>query len=195
MLKRELQADETRMIVIKGVRRTGKSSLLRVALNVAKVPSLLVDMRMLDPFTPDKLYDLLAYGLSRVLKDHRKLRNVLEKVKGVSISGLSVVLEERNEKTLLNIISRVEDATGRFALVFDEAQDLRMVRGFDRLLAHIYDYRPNIKIVLTSSEVGVLDGFLGINNPKAALFGRAYAEIIMRRLDSETSIRFLREGV
>ncbi len=194
LFKRELQSDETRMIVIKGIRRTGKSSLLRVALNTAKIPYLLVDMRMLGPFTPDKLYDLLAQGLSRMIRKHKRLRSILKRIKGVNISGFSIILEERNEKTIMDVISGVESAIGRFVLVFDEAQDLRMVRGFDRLLAHIYDYRPRIKIILTGSEVGVLDGFLGAGNPRAALFGRAYVEITMKRLDGETSIRFLREG-
>jgi AAA+ ATPase superfamily predicted ATPase len=55
-LKKELLDQNTRMIVIKGLRRTGKSSLMRVALNETKVPHIFIDLRLSTPFTPENFY-------------------------------------------------------------------------------------------------------------------------------------------
>ena len=45
-LKKELKDPLTRMIVIKGIRRVGKSSLLRVVLSDVGLPYILVDLRL-----------------------------------------------------------------------------------------------------------------------------------------------------
>ena len=197
-LMSELKAPDTRMIVIKGLRRTGKSSLLRVALNEAKTPHIVIDVRMLGPLTPEKLYDIVAEALTDILAKDQKLKKLLSKVKGLTISGVTVTFQEKTEKTFLEALMQAEKwaATRKtqLTLAFDEAQDLRIIPGFDRLLAHIYDYRPGIKLVLTGSEVGVLDKLLGKNNPKAPLYGRSYAEIQTRRLTPSQALDFLRKG-
>ena len=45
-LKKELKDPLTRMIVIKGIRRVGKSSLLRVVFSDVGLPYILVDLRL-----------------------------------------------------------------------------------------------------------------------------------------------------
>ncbi len=194
----EINAPDTRMIVLKGLRRTGKSSLLRVALNEAGVPHIVLDVRMLGPLTPEKLYDIAAEALSDLVARSRRLRLLLENVRGLSVSGFTVTFQEKTEKTFLEVLRQAERwAASRgsiLVLAFDEAQDLRLVPGFDRLLAHIYDYRPRIKLILTGSEVGVLDRLLGKNNPRAPLYGRSYAEIQTRRLSPSEALDFLERG-
>lgn len=137
----ELIREDTRMIVIKGVRRTGKSSLLNVALNTINMPNILIDIRMLGPLTPTKLYDILAESLSNLIAKSNKLKNILGRVKGISISGYTIEFIEKNEKTLISVLGEIEKWAknkGKLILAFDEAQDLRLIQGFDRLLAHIY---------------------------------------------------------
>jgi len=56
------------MIVVKGLRRTGKSSLLRVGLSECGFPYLLIDSRALGSFSPDRAYDLMASSLSKLVE-------------------------------------------------------------------------------------------------------------------------------
>jgi AAA+ ATPase superfamily predicted ATPase len=124
------------------------------------------------------------------------LKKILSKIKGIEISGLKLEFKERK----INIIAEILEEIGKWSenkqvvLAIDEAQDLRYMKGFDKILAHIYDYVKGIKILLAGSEVGLLDKVLGIGNPKAPLFGRAFAEINLKKLSNEKSIEFLKIG-
>lgn len=194
---RELKLPDTRMIVIKGIRRTGKSSLLRVGLELSNLPYVIIDVRSLGYLTPDNFYDMFAEALTELIKREKGVLSFLTRVRGLSISGVSVEFTERNRRTLYEVLREIEEWASRkhsFILAFDEAQDLRLIPGFEKLLAHIYDYRGGIKIVLTGSEVGVLDRLLGRANPSAPLYGRSFIEIIMGRLDRAKALEFLKLG-
>ena len=127
VLIRELKREETRMIVIKGVRRTGKSSLLQVGLEEAGLPYLLLDARALGPFSPERVYDLMARSLSRLTEKHRTLRGLLEKVKGVSMAGVEVEFVSREGPALVEVLERLGEwgeSRGRpVVLALDEAQE------------------------------------------------------------------------
>ena len=197
-LTRELKSEETRMIVIKGVRRTGKSSLLKVGLAESKAPCLFLDARAFGPFSPDQVYDLMADSLSKLIEKHRTLRELLRKVRGVSIAGVRIDFTSRNRPVLVEVLEKLsewgESKGEPVVLALDEAQEFRLLPKFDSLLAHIYDYSTGIKLVLAGSEVGVLDEFLGKGKTKAPLFGRPYFEIRMDRLSIEKAENFLTAG-
>jgi len=194
-LKKELLDQNTRMIVVKGLRRTGKSSLMRVALNETKIPHIFIDLRLSTPFTPENFYQYFSKELEKFLKE-KTLKKILSKIKGIEISGLKLEFKERK----INIIAEILEEIGKWAenkqvvLAIDEAQDLRYMKGFDKILAYIYDYVKGIKILIAGSEVGLLDKVLGIGNPKAPLFGRAFVEINLKKLSKEKSIEFLKIG-
>jgi len=197
-LVRELRREETRMIVIKGVRRTGKSSLLRVGLEEAGLPYLLLDARALGPFSPERVYDLMASALSKLVEKHRTLRELLGRVKGVSVAGVKAEFVSRKGPALVEVLERLgewgEERREPVVLALDEAQEFRLFPGFDGLLAHLYDYSGGIKLVLAGSEVGVLEEFLGRGRTRAPLFGRPYLEIELGRLPREKAGEFLRTG-
>ena len=194
-LKRDLLDPNTRMIVVKGIRRTGKSSLMRVALNEVKMPHIFIDLRLTGAFSPDDIYYYFSSELSNFLND-KGLRKALSRIKGVEISGLRVEFAERK----ISLIGKVLEEMNRWAegkqvvLALDEAQELRNLRGFDKILAHVYDYCRNIKLLLAGSEVGLIDRFIGLNNPNSPLFGRAFSEITLSRLSSDRAFEFLKEG-
>lgn len=48
------------MIIVKGLRRTGKSSLMRVALNEAELPYIFIDLRLTTPNFRGNLRILLS---------------------------------------------------------------------------------------------------------------------------------------
>jgi len=138
-LKKELLDQNTRMIVVKGLRRTGKSSLMRVALNETKIPHIFIDLRLSIPFTPENFYQYFSKELEKFLKE-KTLKKILSKIKGIEISGLKLEFKERK----INIIAEILEEIGKWAenkqvvLAIDEAQDLRYMKGFDKILAYIY---------------------------------------------------------
>jgi len=197
-LVRESKEPETRMIVVKGIRRTGKSSLLRVGLAESRLPHLLLDARAFGPFSPDQLYDIMASSLSKLATKYRVLENLLQNVRGISVSGVTVNFTAKSRPMLLGVLeklSRWGESTGKpVVLVLDEAQEFMLFPKFDSLLAYVYDSFKGIKLVLSGSEVGVLDRMLGRTKAKAPLFGRPYFEIEMGRLPKHRAEEFLRAG-
>ncbi len=197
-LLRELADPLTRMVVIKGVRRVGKSSLLRVALNELRKPYVLLDLRAHGVLTPEAFYEEFSRALSRLLERERGLASLLSRVRGVEVAGLRVEIAEKGLSTVVEVLDELNEWSQKIGeqvlLVFDEAQDLRLMRGFDRLLAHIYDYKRGLKLVLAGSEVGLLDRLLGRGKPKAPLFGRACFELTVKRFPLERAEEFLKRG-
>ncbi len=191
------------MIVVRGVRRIGKSSLIRVTLNTSGPRlRLVLDARALPVLSADAVYDLIAEALRRLLEESRGLRgllgSMLSRIDGVEVSGFSVAIQQRKPGVLQRLAQALSQAARELGepavLVFDEAQDFRIVPGFTRVLAHIYDYVDNVKLLLAGSEVGLLDRLLGKGNPEAPLYGRPYLEIAMPRLSRSQSVDFLERG-
>ncbi|CAB50411.1 Hypothetical protein, containing ATP/GTP-binding site motif A [Pyrococcus abyssi GE5] len=185
------------LIVLKGIRRLGKTSLLRVALNEAKVPHVIVDLRGVNPNSRRDLYLRFQSALNDYLLRNKpiakKVKDALKMVSGISVSGFSVSISWKNLETLYSLISALEREN--FVIALDEVQEARGLVGKElaSLIAHFYDY-GEVTFVLTGSEVGLLYDFLGIDNPRAPLYGRAFHEIELKRFTREQSIEFLREG-
>ncbi len=191
------------MIVVKGVRRIGKSSLIRVGLNKYKVRLyVILDARSMPVLSSDTVFDVLENSLASLLTRAKslgaRLAEVLSRIEGVSIAGLSIRITQRSPQTVARIIDALDRAAERLGekivLVFDEAQEFTLLPGFARLLAHIYDYKESIKIVLAGSEIGLLDRLLGRKKPSSPLYGRPYLEITMERLPHEKAVDFLEKG-
>ena len=197
-LIREFKSPLTRMIVIKGIRRVGKSSLLRVALTEVDTPHLLLDLRAMGLLTPEEFYDTFAFTLSNFLSRHKKLIELLGKISGIEVMGVKVEFTHKKLTTIASILKEIDEwahkENMKVLLVLDEAQELTSIRGFDKLLAHIYDYLNNIKIVLAGSQIGLLNKLLGEGNPESPLYGRAYIEITIDRLPRDKAEDFLKKG-
>jgi AAA+ ATPase superfamily predicted ATPase len=172
---------DVRMIVVKGLRRTGKTSLIEVGLNVHGKKHIFIDARSLEEATR-------AGFEQRLLKDIQSLdfpRKLLKRVRSVEF-GLKVGVDFK--KDVLDYLKG-----RRVILVVDEAHLLKGTRT-EELLAYIYDH-TDFKIVLSGSEVSLLESFVGIDDPKAALFARPFHEIVMKPLERDKSIEFLRKGL
>lgn len=198
LFTRELKREETRLIVIKGIRRTGKSSLLRVGLTESAVPHAIIDLRAWGYFNIDSFHKQLTQSLSKLITERKELTKYLKRIKEVSIAGIKIEITPTNRETLLSILREL-DTYGKnqgehIILAFDEAQYLLYYPRFDALLAHTYDYLDHIKIVLAGSEIGLLDKLLGSKRPDAPLYGRPYTVIEMPRLSHEKSLEFLHKG-
>ena len=182
------------LIILTGIRRIGKTSVLKVALNEVERPKIVLDMRGLpENYGRLHLYSRLAEALSR--SDNRILR-VLKRVRGISVLGVEVEItwKGRDMLALPDLFEALDEAGAIIAV--DEAQNLRgpLSREFLEALAHAYDYCRNLTFILTGSEVGLLYDLLRIDDPSSPLYGRYYVEIRLERFSREDSIRFLERG-
>jgi AAA+ ATPase superfamily predicted ATPase len=162
------------LIAVHGIRRTGKTSLIRVVLNSSKNKYVWLDSR--DITSRDDFYRKLS-------EETNKLRRF--RFHGFAIKGLEFAVSSGKDWDYMN--------KHKIILVIDEAQLLKRYH-LDMIIAYIYDNFPNIKTILSGSDTGMLMNFLGKNNAKAPLYGRAVFELQTYRLNPEDARRFLYEG-
>lgn len=189
------------MTLILGLRRLGKTSLLRAVLNHVEKPYMLFDLRVYDGlrYIPGiRLGELIADNLSILVSKYEGLKKLLERVKEIKILGFEVSIDPRRSKSvlpkMLEALNSWASSRGeKIILAFDEAQLLNGFRiDFPAIFAYAYDYLDSLQFILTGSEVGLLYDFLKINDPNSPLYGRYMEEIRLKRL--ERAIEFLRLG-
>ncbi len=196
--------ENERFVVIQGIRRLGKSSLLNIALRKSKYPFVKLDLREIY-FTHGSVSKFHLYrALSRELSKLSRIQgfvSMLKKVKGVKIAGFEIQLDWREKGASVADVFRAIDAwasaRGKKAIVaFDEAQYLRLAgrTRYDGLLAWAIDNLDSLTFVLTGSQVGVLQDFLGMENPDSPLYGRYAKPIKLGRLSREQAMNFLEKG-
>lgn len=174
-LRKALGDPHIPLIAVHGLRRTGKTSLIRVVLNSSRKKYVWFDGR--------EIVSRNEFFI-RLSEEVGKLRRF--KIKGVSLKGISWSLDlHKKDLDYLN--------KQKITLVIDEVQLLKKMK-IDYLLASIFDNYPQIKTVVSGSEKGMLMNFLGQGNAKAPLYGRAVFELQTCRLTKEEGFNFLREG-
>jgi AAA+ ATPase superfamily predicted ATPase len=175
-----------KLVVVSGLRRYGKTSLILTCLNEEKYDYLYIDCRLLPSgmITLSSILKLFRDELERRVWAKRILRRVGEIALG------DVKVKFRGEETLLSILHELEGKV----VVLDEAQELRRSKyRFDSILAYAYDHL-DIKFIVSGSQIGLLYRFLRVNDPEAPLYGRPYIEVRLGRLSESDSRRFLLEG-
>ena len=187
-----------RMIVLKGLRRTGKTSLLNVALNEAKVMSLKVDVREA-PYYDRK--EFMAYLVEKI-KDKigeplfQKILKYFSKVE-VSYKDISTTfflnIEQKFSTFFEKLNEELQKKDEMLVLAFDEVQLLTKIK-FEYNLAAVYDNYKHIKLILTGSEMGLLDQFLGKKDAESPLYGRALMELDVPKFNEQETRTFLLKG-
>ena len=198
---------ETPLVILLGIKRIGKTSLLKTALNELDVPSMYLDVRRLEEegYSKVVLYRILSEEMNRLSSRGEKLTEALRHVKGVQVAGSRIELDWSERGPLLSSVfeslnQMMEKRKSQLVIAVDEAQLLKnMVGGkgkidFRSLVAFAYDKLENIKFVLIGSEIGLLMDFIGIDNPKSSLYGRGREEIMLNRFEKTKSLEFLRKG-
>jgi AAA+ ATPase superfamily predicted ATPase len=188
---------KNRIILVTGMRRIGKTSLVNVYLNkFVKQRFALVDVR-----TSGKSFN----GIFQVFDDvlHQldswiNIKDMLKGVTGVTVfgSGISLSWKENSRANLGEIFDTINKTGKKFLVVLDEAQRLRGNLSYVilDLLAHCYDYCDNIKFIITGSEAGVLRDFIRIDDSQSSLFGRHIPELRLDGFSREKSREFLIRG-
>ena len=131
------------LILLLGVRRIGKTSLLKVALKEAGQPYIYLDLRILEEegYSRVALYRLLSEELSRLHSAWKRLGEFVRKVRGVEIAGVRIELDWGSRGLMLSSLLKAlnewverEKKASYLTLALDEAQLLRnMVGGKGRI--------------------------------------------------------------
>jgi Predicted ATPase (AAA+ superfamily) len=196
----------SRLLVIYGIRRIGKTSVLKVALNESRIPYCYIDAKALEgDLSVRRLYGLVSRCLSEVAVRFRLedvIRRIARSLRSVHVLGSGVDLSiyiEQGKVYLTDLLSKISESLDRFVLAIDEAQWLRLLKGHGKVdmalvLAYVYDNLSNVKVILTGSEVGLLNDFIGFNDVRSPLYGRIMNELTLEPFSREKSMEFLRLG-
>jgi AAA+ ATPase superfamily predicted ATPase len=188
-----------RLVLVLGLRRTGKSSLVRSTLNSIDVNTVVLDVRkaydeISKKVTSERLLEELHSSMLKLdLKE--KLKDLYSRLEITLESPLRVKLSPRNLiKDFVEVLEMLND-NGKTVIAFDEAQYMRFSTiGMRSIMAYVYDNLKNVTLVLTGSEVGLLYDFIGLNNPDAELYGRYYKAVNVDPFDRKMSKEFLVKG-
>ena len=208
-LERSLNRGDPLVLVL-GLRRYGKTSVLKVFLNECKCPFVYLDCRdifLVEYPRVEDVASIFSRSVRRLLDRYRGLSSRVESfVKNIEELSTPVVSLKFREKVarfsynLFELIDYLDEwacSRGlRVVLAFDEAQYLGRVAGVDfrKFLARIYDNNRNVMIVLTGSEIGLLHEFLRVEDSSSPLYGRYVKEIVLKPFTYEQSIDFLEKG-
>ncbi len=197
-LSEHLRDDSTRLVVIKGLRRTGKTSLLNVALNGLTIDFVKLDVRESPYFERKEFFPYLIEQIKRKVGSPL-LEKIISKISGVGLSYKDLALdlffskEENAQLFFQNLNLQLKKENKTLILAFDEIQLLKAIK-FDYFVASAFDNYGQLKFLITGSEVGMLDKFIGKKDYDSPLYGRAYLEIELSPLKEEGTKRFLEEG-
>ncbi len=195
-------------IIIYGVRRIGKTSLMKAFLTEYKYPYVLIDVREIyneyGSISRLNLYEQLARFFTNNMELYEKLgfkvKDLLRRVRAFRISGFSIEVDTSVKLSITRLLRAfnnwAKSHNTRFIIAIDEAQYLRFsgATRYDGLFAWAYDNLDYLTIIVTGSEVGVLRDFLKLDDPRAPLYGRHVREIMLRRFTQEQSMLFLKNG-
>ncbi len=108
-LKRHLTDKNVRMVVIKGLRRTGKTSLLNVALNEIKQKWVKIDVRE-SPFYDRKEFYVYVIEKIKEVVGETLLQKIFKYIKGVGLSydKVATTIYLRDEKTLYTFFGKLD---------------------------------------------------------------------------------------
>lgn len=182
--------NKEKLVVVYGLRRVGKTSLLHVFLNEKEIPYVLIDVR--------ELYLENGYISVQILsrKIIQEFENFLKQIGIKSNDYFDFDAYGSIPEILKKINQWSKERSAMFVIAFDEAQYLRFSgrTKYDVLLAWSVDNLSNIAYILTGSEIGMLKDFLRYDDVKAALYGRFRDEILIAGFDSDKSKKFLMDG-
>jgi AAA+ ATPase superfamily predicted ATPase len=203
-----------RLVVMTGLRRAGKTSLILTALSEERVPHVLVDGRAFaaaPAISRVEFIQTLEQAINHCVRRRRSwwrhIPDIASRVRGVEVEpgmppSIHLVWGERLAQsadllTLIQLLGKLGlRQKHRLVIAFDEAQEFRRLAGFNlvKLLAYVCDHVRSVQVVITGSQIGFLHEFLGIEDSKSPLFGRHYTEVRLQHLTKGDALAFFERG-
>ncbi|MGB9758435.1 MAG: AAA family ATPase [Thermoproteota archaeon] len=183
--------DRYPLILVLGIRRIGKTSLVRAFLENYK--GVYIDTRGV--LRRSDFYERISDSFYNSLSTVKKL---LEGIRGVNVTaaGVEIKWKGHDSVSFTGLLQEINKKGDRFVIVIDEIQSLKppLSAELRNLIAYSYDNLENITLVISGSEVGLLRNFLGIDNSSSPLYGRYVYEINVERFSKDLSKDFLVNG-
>jgi AAA+ ATPase superfamily predicted ATPase len=199
--------DRVPLILVLGLRRTGKTSLVRTFLAESNRPHLLLDLRELEGtrgLGKRELTEFFLRGLNEFLRENERWKSSIlhffGRIRGIKIGPVGFEIEPASSLSLPEVFDAFDEFCSergiRGVFVLDEAQELAKFKFIDfrSLLSHAYDYHNHTTFILTGSKIGLLYRFLMLEDPESPLYGRHVERIELGRLSMEEAHRFMEEG-
>ncbi|MGB9727358.1 MAG: AAA family ATPase [Nitrososphaeria archaeon] len=188
--------------LVLGLRRTGKSSLIKICLNELNLPSIYIDLRKFEAKGYITYRDFILDFEEKVnglVRRFPELLNLIRKVRGVKVFGNEVTFfwSGKNVLKFSDLLEVLNDwADDRVIVVLDEVQELIKLRGYNLLpsFAYAFDNLRRVKIILSGSKMGLLYRFLKVYDVKTPLYGRAFNKIELKPLTRDEAVSFLKAG-
>ena len=183
-VERALKRKE-RIIVLRGVRRVGKTSLMNIFFNKYNKNSLWIDGRMIkNPIRE------IPFLLNERVKTKQ---NIIGQIEGVGVSAFGMGVNINVKKSDFYYIDNFSKNKEHFYIFIDEAQRSNSKELAD-FISYVYDKVKNISFILSGSEIGLLEEVVGTYDATHSLYGRQILYIDMNRLDRSGSEDFLKKG-
>ena len=215
---KNLLGHESPLILIKGLRRSGKTSLLRTYLNEEERSYIWVDLRALASKNIIKKSEMLTrfeISISEFIEktggNTQKLLDRLDRINGITVLDNGISFSDKDTVNLIDLMSVFETLNkwvderlyfkNYVVLAIDEAQKFSNTQDFDmaQLIATLYDNCKHILLILSGSEIGLLEKF--INNVEHsntisgnALSGFSKEIITLPYITSSQSEEYLKLG-
>ncbi len=179
---REYLSSGEKLILITGLRRVGKTSLMRVVYSKLNAPKVFLNFREYA-----SARDMLNHAFEQIYVQMDPTRKVFDVLTSVEIGPLTLGLSA-DVPTIEDLDKELEKQNKRAYIFIDEGQ---CKDGLDDLIATYYDRTKNITFMISGSELGLIEDMFGEDRP---LFGRMRKDIIMKPLPVDKSVEFLRLG-
>ena len=171
-----------KLVAIIGVRRVGKTSLMNILFNELKGINIWADGRIIS-----KAGDLLSI-LGNGVREKGGIFGSIKSI-GLSIAGVEVMAERLSISDSEKAIRKA----GKVYLFIDEAQFADAME-MAKALSYVYDRFPNVQMIVSGSEIRLIEEVLGITNSSHPLYGRRMEIVKLNRLTAEKSLAFLHAG-
>ncbi len=151
-----------KIIAVLGVRRVGKTSLLNIVYNETKGLKTWVDGRIVT--NPKKeifsaIFEVIKTGEPKIFVNIESLN--------ISAFGIGLDIKPASE-TLASIEKKISEAK-QLTVFIDEAQRMDRKELAD-VLSYFYDRFPNIYVIISGSEIGLLEEVLGENDSEQTFY-------------------------
>ncbi|WP_168367223.1 AAA family ATPase [Acidianus brierleyi] len=219
---REKEIEELKDIIahrdfaaVLGIRRIGKTSLVRVTLNeLSNYMALSINLGKLGnkKSYPMEIFSrIFIEGSVEVLRKNTfagKVSKIIANRLGIDPTDIlelnwvkiSIRLREFNTHDVNEVVRALDSISkdnGKYLVIFiDEVQNIKKIRGFDlgSFLHDIYEWCNNTIIVVSGSFVGVTEEILNQVEEEKPFFGRKFFRIKLDRFNEEKSKEFLKAG-